>query len=248
MLTNKTVSFKSIFAKIYRDLQLKDEDDLLIDILEWSAEALEQIGVYNQYEKVCAKLDIVNYKAELPCNYVALEQVTYEGSVINYSTSTNLPVDNRLEYSHVSSNSSNIHRISELPLLLGNKYYVSNDNYFIIDNNWIKTSFETGQLEIAYLSQLVDNEGFPLIPDTVSFKEAIYWYIVYKITYAQARRNEINNSFYTDAYDKWLWYCNQAGAKAMMPDLGTLENLKRSFISLKPNLYKFNQQFSNGSK
>lgn len=250
MLTHKTVSFKTIFAKIYRDLQLKNDDDLFVDVLEWSAEALDQIGVYNQYDRKQACIDIVNYKGEIPSDLISLELASYNNIVINSSTSVDLPIDTSAttNYGYLTPYSSNQGLISSLTLLLNEKYFFNKADYFLISENWFKTSFEKGKLNIVYMAQPLDTDGFPLIPDEVSYKEAIYWYIVYKISYAQARRGEIQSSFYTDAYDKWLWYCNQAGAKAMMPDLNMLENLKRSFISLKPNLYKFNNQFSNASK
>lgn len=46
-LSGKTISLKQIIAKVYRDLQLKEEDNF-IDFIEWGAEALEQIGVFEQ--------------------------------------------------------------------------------------------------------------------------------------------------------------------------------------------------------
>ncbi len=35
---------------------------------------------------------------------------------------------------------------------------------------------------------------------------------------------------------QWLKYCGQAGAKAMMPDISSLENIKNSWVRLVPNI------------
>jgi hypothetical protein len=246
-LTSNTVSYQTIISKLYRDLQLKDEQDIIGDILEWTAEALEFIGVYDQYESKPATITIVNYKGEKPCDFIALEQTTYNNYPIVYNTGIQTPKDTSINYGYLTPYSYNQEKINNGLLFNGN-YRLANGETFKIESSWFKTSFEKGELNIVYKSVIVDTDGFPLIPDNVSYKEALYWYIVYKINYAQARKGEIAASFYTDAYDKWLKYCNQAGANAMMPDLTMLENIKRSFISLRPNLYKFNSQFSNGSK
>lgn len=246
-LTQNTVSFKTIIAKVYRDLGLKDNEDLISDILEWAAEALEFIGVYNQYESIPTTIEINNYKGEVPCGLIALEQASYNNYPIVYNTGTQLPKHTSLDYKYLTPYSFNQEKINN-GLLVDTKYKFGNGETFKMSKGWFKTSFETGKLDIVYTSMLLDDDGFPLIPDDTSYKEALYWYINYKITYGQARRGEIAASFYTDAYDKWNWYCNQAGANAMMPDLTTLENIKRSFISLKPNIYKFNTEFNNGSR
>ena len=91
----------------------------------------------------------------------------------------------------------------------------------------------------------MDCDGFPLVPDHVSFREALYWFIVYKYSYIQWRRGEVTRDVYQDAEYKWIYYCNQAGAEAMMPNLTVLENLKRSWLSLEPNLCKFDSFFDN---
>lgn len=246
-LTSNTVSYQSIIAKVYRNLQLKDNEDIIGDILEWTGEALDFIGVYNQYGSECATIVINNYKGEKPCDFVELEQASYNNYPILYNTGIQTPKNTSINYGYLTPYSYNQEKINN-GLIVNGKYTLANNETFKIKNSYFQTSFEKGELNIVYTSLITDDDGFPLIPDDVSYKEALYWYIVYKINYAQARKGEISASFYSDAYDKWLKYCNQAGANAMMPDLTTLENIKRSFISLKPNLYKFNSQFTNGSK
>ena len=90
-----------------------------------------------------------------------------------------------------------------------------------------------------------DSEGYPLIPDYAEFKEAIYWYINMKYSYAFWRRGEIRDGIYQDAEQKWHWYCQQAANKGMMPDLGQLENIKRSYLSLRPKTEQFKNFYSN---
>lgn len=243
-LTDKSISFRTILAKVYRDLQLKDDEGLFGDILEWAAEAMDFIGVYNQYDDKEDCVEVKNYKGEIPTDVVEIVQMFYNGMVINTDTSTSMHLKTSTDYKYLTPYSYNQDKIKNV-LLRDTKYIIGSGETFQINNGWIKTSFKEGKINIVYQGLRIDKEGFPKIPDDQSYKEALYWYIVYKVTYAQARRGDINSSFYTDAYDKWNWYCNQAGANAMMPSLAQLESYKRSFISLVPDFNKFNKGFRN---
>ena len=67
-MINKFISIKTVFAKIYRDLNINYEIPE-IDMLEWSAEALTMIGAFSQYEQITTYLDIDSStgKLKLPC-------------------------------------------------------------------------------------------------------------------------------------------------------------------------------------
>ena len=58
--------------------------------------------------------------------------------------------------------------------IIGMGYYAP-DN--IIDNDYLKTSFETGKVCLSYKAFPVDGDYFPLVPADISFKEAMFWYV-----------------------------------------------------------------------
>lgn len=238
MLTNKTISVKNIIAKVYRDLNLKEEE-AFTDLIEWAAEALDFIHVYPQYEHKQITIHINNYKAELPCDYISLEAVNYDGQNLRYTTNMFGPIDTTKSDRYYTPYSYNQDKIANVLLLLPGDNRLSPAASFSINNGYFQTSFKKGQLDIQYLALSLDEEGYPLVPDHVSFREALYWYITYKYLYPKVLKGEVAPQFYQDAYEKWQHYCNQAGAEALMPDLMTLENIKRSFLSLRlrPNLF-----------
>lgn len=235
-LNNKFISVKSIIAKLYRDLKLKEEEDFT-DIIEWCAEALGFIHVFPQYTSKPDKIDIVNYKGELPSDYINMVAVEHNGYSLSYSTNIFGPQDNTKLRRSDTPYSYNQKKIENV-VFVDPKYinYFSNRDSVLLENGYIKTSFEKGEMMINYIAMVLDCDGYPMVPDNVSFTEALYWFCTYKYLYSKALYGEINDKFYQDAYNKWQYYCNQAGAEALMPDLNTLENIKKSFISLKPNL------------
>lgn len=232
MLNKNTVSVKTIIAKIYRDLQLTEEENF-VDYIEWCAEALDFIHVYPQYTHHKQCIQVSNHKGELPCDYIQLESLEYKGTSLRYSTGSFGPRDTTKTVEYLTPYSFNQDKIKNVLLLDGTNIIEGLDS-FSISNGYIKTSFREGKINILYVAMELDEEGYPLIPDHQSFKEALYWYCVYKYLYAKVLRGEIQAQLYTDAYQKWLWYCNQSGAEALMPDLITLENIKRSYLSLRP--------------
>lgn len=89
MVYNLT-SVNRVISKVMTDLDLKEGDHRVSDMIEWSGEALEKIGGFPTFiNKVMGKdglplLQISNYQAKLPCDFHSLIQ-------IGYSTNTTGP-------------------------------------------------------------------------------------------------------------------------------------------------------------
>ena len=114
------------------------------------------------------------------------------------------------------------------------------DQEYRLDWPYIKTSFKDGYICVAYVGQPLDERGFPLIPDEVSYIEAIKRYITYKVKYSEFLQGHLPGNIYMKLEDDWHWYCGQARNKMNMPNtIDDLQNLKDQHIRLlpKPNRY-----------
>lgn len=82
----KLISIQKVLAKVFTDLDLKEGDHRISDMIEWAGEALEKIGAFPQFEnKVAGKndtpmLEISNYQARLPYDLHKIIQVAYAPS------------------------------------------------------------------------------------------------------------------------------------------------------------------------
>lgn len=238
-LTSNTVSLKSIISKVYRDLGIDEEYDT-ISLIEWAVEALRFVNAYEQYEDKECCLEVCNYRSEdLPCDLVSILEVEHNGIQLDKGSADRNFNNTRGNYI-TKPYSYNLGVMDSLPLKLGQLYYLSTNDNFIIKDGYIKTNFKDSTIKIKYKSLPVDEDGIPLIPDDESYRAAIFWYIAHKYFYVQSIKDQNLRWFYQDAEIKWNKYCKQAGAKAMMPDIFTLENIKRNFLSLVPkvNSYK----------
>lgn len=254
--SGKTTSVKVVIAKLYRDLDLKEED-LFINFLEWSAEALEKIGAFTQLEtKSCDPIEINNFKGELPTDIVYINQVSFNGYPILPASNSFGPI--KIENNGSPSNAPYAFYEDKIQNTVfvnpadSGLYTLNKGLYervtYSIGGGCIKTSFCNGFLEISYQAMPIDEEGYPLVPDYVEFREALYWYINMKYSYSMWRRGEIRDGIYQHAQEQWHWYCQQAANKAIIPDLSTLESIKRSFLCLHPKVEQFRNFFNDLNK
>lgn len=69
----KKTTLDRVFNKIYRDLGLEDIHES--DVIEWTGEVLEHIGVVNMLEEHVAFIEVNNHRADFPKNLVSIIQV-----------------------------------------------------------------------------------------------------------------------------------------------------------------------------
>ena len=73
----------------------------------------------------------------------------------------------------------------------------------------LKASFSQGKVCISYMAFPVDDECFPLVPDDISFKEAMFWYVYKKMLLGNMTPSQ-NGIGYEFAEMQWKYYCTQA--------------------------------------
>ena len=118
------------------------------------------------------------------------------------------------------------------------------DYTYVITPGYIKTNVATGYIMLAYQAIPTDGDGYPLIPDDVSFLEAIYWYITMKLLYPQWKQGSVRDGVYFDARRSWNYYCKQAYGNALMPNKDQLESIKNTWNRLIPEINEWNSGFS----
>ena len=122
---------------------------------------------------------------------------------------------------------------------------VAYEDTYIVDNDYIKTSFQSGKICISYMAFPTDEDCFPLVPDDISFMEAMFWYIYKKIlmsfrTPAETKGNGITYEF---AEQQWKYYCTQARNAANYPDIDKYESFMNQWVRLIPNMNRHDVGF-----
>jgi len=169
---------------------------------------------------------------------MTLYDLDYEDAVtyLNSNPDKRTIIANTIAQSYDSKSISGIKQYTPL--------YTTDDITYVISNGYVKMNVETGYLMLSYLAIPVDSDGYPMIPDEISFKEALYWYINMKLMYPKWCAGQVRDAVYYDAKRSWNYYCKQAYGDAMMPDIDKLESIKNSWVRLVPNIYEHDSGFS----
>lgn len=150
------VSSKRVIARVIRDFKPTDKS-WLNDVYVWIADVLDFVGCYSLFEDTYKKVKVVNGKAKVP--------ETSEG--INYIEHENCELPR-------SDNHNIINKCKCSKPCHKTKSYILNGNYII-------TSFDEGEIIVYYKTILVDEQGFPQVPSNVEFLDACAWYIISKL-------------------------------------------------------------------
>lgn len=128
-MINNLISCKTVIAKVFTDLNLQESPNRILDMVEWTGEAMAKIGAFpSLITKVTGDTgpvtELSNYQAKLPCDLHSVIQIGYgsgkEGpffpmiydagsmaishKIVRESTVTDiLPADNPLSDSPASS-------------------------------------------------------------------------------------------------------------------------------------------------
>lgn len=114
---------------------------------------------------------------------------------------------------------------------------------YFIKPGWIVTNMPKGFIKLSYKRLLLDEKGYPVIPDLPSYIEAVYWYVVMKIQFPKflksnmvgKQRINAEAQKYTYVQQQWNFYRNQAYAECMMPDAGEMRAIKNDWTKLVPD-------------
>lgn len=228
------VSIRTVIAKVMRDLAINEELPI-INLVEWSAEALNMIGAYSQFEEISDCLEIVAGKAKLPCNFYKLVSINYKGYPIHWATNTsasNYQCDG-----------------CKIPVCLNNMceftFYI-NDSFLI--TNIEKHNEFPQNVCMVYLGMPVDDEGFPMIPDDVYYMKAISAFITMMLDRQDWRKGKTTDKVYQESKAEWEFYVNSARASANMPNSAQLERLKNVWVRLMPLTNEYSRSFVNLGK
>ena len=223
-MINKFKSVKSILNKLYRDLDANTELNQS-NIIEWVGEAMSMIGAYSQYRNVSANLTISNYRVALPCDFVYLIDISSNSKPMSYQNKSMLS-----NYLCPDCNT--------VP-------HCCTSETFYIHDGWLNTSFETGEICIIYQAVMVDDEGFPMVPDNVYFDKALASYCTYMLDRIAYRKGKLPEKIMRDSERDWYFYVNSARGSANQPSLAELENLKNLWVRLMPLQNEYKSHFSN---
>src|SRR3990167_8027847 len=83
----KYVSIHQVIDKFY-SYSAHDKEVSLWDMVEWTADVLEMVGITQEFVPKVIELEVEGYKAELPCDFHKLDMISYLGIPLDHNTSS----------------------------------------------------------------------------------------------------------------------------------------------------------------
>ena len=260
----KLDSIDRVVDKVIRDLGLGDNEIPYTDFIEWSADALEHIGSYYQNEEKECMIVIEDYHGALPCDFYKPirflngcsvtpgEGGFYGGTLVESLNKIGFdyesaPAYERFKEIHVAGIAKPSNQYASIDSLVTglnlNKNLIGNpttnkfsDMDWNLNFNKITAAFRYGIIQVQYLAMPVDDRGFPLVPDDVSFRDALMWKIAYHLSMRDPKLLK-NPQMQNMEYCRQMWskYCGQARASANMPNLDMALRMKNNWLKLHNN-------------
>lgn len=159
----KLISSKELIGEIIEDFGV-DKTDKVYRMYAWIERGLGIMGLVNYYKDKTTVIEVTDGRGEVPCEakYVHSFWITSENSNNPYNLSY-LPIKNT--------------KLASKPIKGNNSRALG-----YINHNYLHTNFNDGLVLCYHKSIPKDKEGYPLIPDDDFVKEALPFFIIYKLS------------------------------------------------------------------
>lgn len=221
----QTTNIRRIMDRVTRHPMLADIP--FETVIEHTVDFLSLMGTPALYEEKTAIIDIDDWQGDLPNDFVEMIQVRlacHPFGVFRYS-------------------GHSFHMSDKKPgdMLAGLTYKTQGMTIF--------TSCRHVKIEIAYRAVMVDEEGYPLLPDNTSFLRGLENYIKVKWFEIKYEMGELPQDVMARAEKEYCWSAGDAQNEFSRLDLDKAQTLFNSFKTLLPrNSEHWRAFFTNGSK
>lgn len=157
-------------------------------ILDYTVDFLRIVQCNGFFEEKCTTINIEQYKGVLPSDFYEINQLrlkslpkkyaVYKEIVLKDEDGNNIPtmtyeqtgyIEDSIKDSSTFKYSTDTFHMSEDKSFTGLTYK--------IQGGYIFTSIQEGEVEMSYRAIILDEEGFPVIPDNSKFLRALEAYI-----------------------------------------------------------------------
>jgi hypothetical protein len=226
-INGKFVKIERVMEKVRRDFPGSYALSIS-DAIEWVGEAIPLIGAYSAYvnkvtdgNKEIGHLPPVvleNYKAKLPCDLYKLDSIRF---ITSYDETT----------STVNASAPMISTSDVYHMNIGDAAnYLEYDLRYKINNGHIYVSgVSKGLLMVAYEAFIVDERGFPMIPDDEMYLKALSAYLQERLGFILMMQDKLSERKYALLEQRWLYYVNSAYTSAMLQTIDDAEAFKNAF-------------------
>ena len=184
-------------------------------VISYAIEFMRVVGIPPSFIDKTDIIHIHEYRGELPCDF-------YEMIQVRLAPKPGKPS----ELSPVFRYTTDSFHMSPI------KPRVSDLTYKIQGGCIFTSPLEEGPIEISYKAMPLDEEGTPLIPDDSVYLRALKAYIKKEWFGIQFDQGKIDPRVIQRADQEYAFYVGQAQARAILPTIDQMENIKNMWNTM----------------
>lgn len=219
MYNGKHKSFKSVLYRLTKHAFCSDLAEE--QAADYALELLRRLQLPFAFKDEPKYINIKSYRAKIPNDLIFINGIRYLISdlptQIVYDTTPDFIVDQNL-ISYFSDANTKWLPVKYTGDIYHSTYHCNGnttqqydtDITYTINNNYIFLSTESGVIEVSYRSLILDDEGYPLIPDNQSFEDALYYYILKEHLYGSFIVGKVPKGVYEKIEQDYEWYVGKA--------------------------------------
>lgn len=209
------INIREVLSRIMRHTLLTDLN--LESAIQYTLDFIAAMGLPNIYADKVTTISIDNYRGQLPCGLIAINQVRLVRNGVCLRAMTD------------SFNGTYSEDRGELS--------------FKTQGSVIFTSFKTGDIELSYKAIPTDNDGLPMLPDNPVFLKTLELYIKKEWFTILFDMGKISSAVLQNTQQEYAFKAGQCNNEFMIPSVSEMETFTRMYNTLIPRVNAFSKSF-----
>lgn len=242
-MSSSWTSMGQVIGRAMRRNGLKDTS-LIPDLNEWTAEAMELLQLTLTLEHTFEVIESRFHKAKKPCGCAEVYAAEYCGYRLGQNNTVRDPrAPWTLPQSHDVFDAVFVSATTKENTPSGNFLYTSeftkvtqmdwhSGEWYKEEGSYILTSFPEGAVTLFFGKVPVDRDGFLMIPNDGSYKEAITWFLLARLDGRGYPTRGYTGPQMDQMFEK---FAGRATESITMPSVEKVEATKNQLIQLLPN-------------
>ena len=221
---NNFVNIRVVLDRLLRHPLLNDLN--LESAIQYTLDFIGIMGLPNVYIDKISTISIKNYRGELPCDLIAINQVRLTKNGIALRAMT----DNFNAYSTQDHEGRDGER---------------GEPSFKTQGRVIFTSIKEQEIDISYKAIMLDEEGLPLVPDNSIFLKALELYIKKEWFTILFDMGKISPAVLNNTQQEYAFKAGQCNNEFVIPSVSEMEAITNMWNQLIPRVTEFRRGFKN---
>ena len=203
-------------------------------------------GYPKLYQDKMATVEIKDFRGLLPCDLISIMQVKdLSTGVCLRSMTDNFTPGLKPKPKEDMQSKDLLNNMKPTDAYIPARKEHFDELSFKTQGRVIFTSFPEGEVEIAYKSIPVDEDGFPLLIDNETYLNALEAYIKKQVFTVKFDTGKITAGILSNAQTDYYWASHLLQSEMTMPSVSEMESISRALTTMLKPVTSFDNGFKN---